>query len=107
MDILAAATSSAPAASPATPGTHTAAERLSDIPTEFWVKLGIGVFGLIAVVVILRKLAHINKVVLAVGALIVFSSVGFYWIYERTEPVWATPVVEWLAGFFPTKGRRF
>lgn len=106
MDILAAATSSA-SATPAAPASHTAAERLGEIPTEFWVKLGIGVFGLIAIVVILRKVAHINKVVLAVGALIVFSSVGFYWIYERTEPAWATPVVQWLAGFLPTKGRRF
>ena len=107
MEILAAATSSAPA-TPANPSApHTATERLGEIPMEFWVKLGIGVFGLIAIVLILRKVAHINKVVLAVGTLIVVSSMGFYWIYERTEPGWATPVVEWLAGFFPTKGRRF
>lgn len=106
MDILAAATSSAPA-TPTASGAPTATERLGEIPTEFWVRLGIGVFGLIALVLILRKLAKINKVVLAVGTLILVSSVGFYWIYERSEPAWATPVVQWLAGFFPTKGRRF
>lgn len=106
MDILAAATSPTPTP-PAAPATHTAAERLGEIPTEFWVKLGIGVFGLIAIVLVLRKVAKINKVVLGVGTVLVVSTVGFYWIYDRSEPAWATPVVEWLAGFFPTKGRRF
>lgn len=104
MDILAAATSPAPDA--ANPAPHTAVERLGEIPHEFWIKLGIGVFGLILLILVLRKVAKINKVVLAVGCVIIFSSVGFYWIYERSEPAWATPVVEWLAGFFPTKGRR-
>jgi hypothetical protein len=31
--------------------------------------------------------------------------VGFQWIYERNEPKWATPVVEKLANFFPSKGQ--
>lgn len=97
MDFLAAATSSAP----------TATERLSKIPTEFWVKLSIAVFGLIALVIVLRKVAKINKVILGVTTIILVSSVGFYWIYDRNEPAWATPAVEWLAGFFPSKGRKF
>jgi uncharacterized membrane protein (Fun14 family) len=82
-----------------------AVDRVKQIPTEFWVKLAIGVGILIGVVIALRKLAKVNKVVLGVVVLLVLSFVGFNWIYERNEPAWATPAVQWLAGFFPSKGR--
>lgn len=78
---------------------------LKDVPSEFWTKLGIGIVGLILLVVILRKLAKVNKVVLTVIILLVLSFVGFNWIYERNEPKWATPVVDWLANYFPSKAK--
>lgn len=80
------------------------ADRLKDIPPEFWYKVGIGVLGIIAVVIILRKIAKVNKVVLGVIVLLVLSFTGFNWIYERNEPAWATSFVERMANFFPTKG---
>lgn len=80
-------------------------ERLHEIPAEFWTKLGIGILGLIVLVAVLRKVAKINKVVLAVIIVLVVSFVGFNWIYERNEPKWATPVVNWLANYFPSKGK--
>ncbi len=70
---------------------------------ETWLKLGGGIVALIVAVVLLRKLANMNKVILTVIVLLVSSFVGFSWIYERNEPAWATPVVERLAGFFPSK----
>jgi hypothetical protein len=76
---------------------------LRDITPEFWMKIGLAVLGLIVVIVVLRKLAKVNKVVLAIGTLLVLSIVGFNWIYERNEPAWATPAVKWLANYFPTK----
>jgi hypothetical protein len=78
--------------------------RLSQIPTDFWVKLVIGVVGIIAVVIILRKIANVNKVVLGVVIFLALTFLGFNWIYERNEPAWATPVVQWLANYFPSKG---
>jgi hypothetical protein len=81
------------------------ADRLKQIPTEFWVKAGLGVAGLIVAVILLRKLAKTNKVVLSIVAAVALSIVGFNWIYERNEPAWATPVVNWLAGFLPSKGK--
>jgi apolipoprotein N-acyltransferase len=80
-------------------------DRLGHIPTEFWVKFGLGVALLVVVVFLLRKLAHVNKVVLTVITGLVVSVVGFSWIYERNEPHWATPAVSFLADFFPTKGK--
>ena len=81
-----------------------AADRLRDIPPEFWIRAGLGVLILIAVVIALRKLARMNKVVLTIVVLVVVSFIGFNWIYERNEPAWARPAVGWLANYFPTKG---
>jgi hypothetical protein len=78
--------------------------RLGQVPAEFWVKLALGIAILIGVVIVLRKLAKVNKVVLAVIVVLILSFVGFNWIYERNEPAWATPVVQWLANYFPSKG---
>lgn len=79
------------------------ADRLREIPSEFWIKIGIGVLVIIAVVIILRKLAKVNKIILTIVVLLVLSIIGFNWIYERNEPAWATPAVQWLANYFPTK----
>jgi hypothetical protein len=79
-------------------------DRLRQVPTEFWVKLAIGIAAIIVAVILLRKIAKVNKVVLTIVVLLVLSIVGFNWIYERNEPAWATPVVNWLANYFPTKG---
>ena len=80
------------------------ADRLRDISPEFWLKIGIGILVIVAVVIALRKIAKVNKVVLSIVVLLVISIVGFNWIYERNEPAWATPAVNWLANYFPTKG---
>jgi hypothetical protein len=85
---------------------QTTAEKLRAIPTEFWIKLGAGIAVIVLVVILLRRIAAANKVLLGVGTFVVLTIVGFNWIYERNEPAWATPVVQWLAEFFPSKGRK-
>lgn len=82
----------------------TALDRLKAIPPEFWLRLGTAVVVVLAIVFFLRKVAKMNKVVLTVVTFLIVTVVGFNWIYERTEPVWATPMVGFLAGYFPTKG---
>ena len=81
-----------------------ALEKLKQIPLAFWWKLGLAIAIFVAAVILLRKVAKMNKIVLTIIVLIVLSTIGFNWIYQRNEPAWATPVVERLAGFFPTKG---
>src|SRR4051812_3252732 len=83
----------------------TAADKLRQIPMEFWLKIGAGIVGIIVVVIVLRKVAKVNKVFLGVGVFLVLTFIGFNWIYERNEPAWATPAVQWLSGFFPSKGK--
>lgn len=82
----------------------TTADRLRQIPTDFWLRLGLAIVVLVVAIVVLRKVAKVNKVILTIGVGLVLSIVGFNWIYERNEPTWATPTVRWLAGFFPSKG---
>src|SRR5688572_5244665 len=84
--------------------TATVLSRLAEIPIKFWVALGLGVAAVIIVVVLLRKLAGANKIVLGVVAGLCASIVGFNWIYERNEPSWATPAVGFVADFLPSKG---
>jgi uncharacterized membrane protein HdeD (DUF308 family) len=80
-------------------------QKLHNVPTDFWIRMAIGIAIIVAVVLVLRKLAQVNKVVLTVVAGLFLSVVGFSWIYERNEPTWATPAVSFLSGFFPTKGK--
>ena len=86
-------------------GQQAAAEKLQQIPTEFWVKIGLGILVIVVTVILLRKIAKANKLMLTVGVFLVVTIVGFNWIYERNEPTWATPAIQWLAGFFPSKGK--
>ena len=90
---------------PLAAATPSSVDRLKDIPPDVWLKIGAGIAALIVAVVVLRKLARMNKVVLSVIVVVGLSIVGFSWIYNRDEPAWATPVVERLAEFLPTRGK--
>lgn len=82
----------------------TTLDRLKAIPPEFWTRTAIAILAVIALVFFLRKVAKMNKVVLSVVTFFIVTVIGFNWIYERDEPAWATPAVNFLSGWFPTKG---
>jgi apolipoprotein N-acyltransferase len=82
----------------------TALDKLKHVPPAFWLKLGLAVLALVAVVLLLRKVAQMNKLILALIVFLVVTFVGFNWVYQRNEPAWATPVVAKLAEFLPSKG---
>ena len=82
----------------------TTLEKIQRLPMQFWLKFALVIVAFIAGVIVLKKIAGMNKAVLGGIFFIVVSMLGFTWIYERNEPAWATPVVEKLAHFFPSKG---
>lgn len=92
------------AAAAATAATPPPLEKLKHIPPEFWWKLGLVVLGIVVAVIVLRKLAGMNKVVMAIVVFVVVTVVGFNWIYERNEPAFLTPVIDKVAPFLPSKG---
>jgi cytochrome c biogenesis protein CcdA len=87
----------------ASSSTQSVVSRLQQIPLMFWLGLAAAVVGLIILVLTLQRLARGNRAILAIVAGMVVSFVGFSWIYERNEPAWATPAVNFLSGYFPTK----
>jgi len=86
------------------PAQPTALDKLKHIPPAFWLKVGLAVLALVALVLLLRKVAQMNKLILGVIVFLILTFVGFNWIYQRNEPAWATPVVAKLAEFLPSKG---
>jgi hypothetical protein len=84
----------------------TALEKIKDVPAMFWVKAIALIAGFIIAVILIQKVAHMNKLVLALIVFVVGGVATFTWIYERNEPAFMTPIIEPIAntGFFPTKG---
>ncbi len=83
--------------------TLTAADRLRQIPSNFWVTLAVGVCAIFAIVLVVRKVAGTNKLFLGFSVFLFATFIGVNWIHERNEPKWATPAVQVLSGFFPGK----
>ncbi len=81
-----------------------ALEKAQSIPPATWLKLGLVVAAIIAVVVVLRAVAKMNKILLGVGVFVVVSIVFFSWVYNRNEPKWMSPVIDKIAPFFPSAG---
>lgn len=81
-----------------------AVDSMKQIPPATWLKLGIGLAAFVIAIVILRKIAGMNKIVLGVIVFVVVTVVFFSWVYNRNEPRWLTPVVERIAPFFPSAG---
>jgi hypothetical protein len=82
----------------------TTIEKLKQVPRSFWIIALLVILGLVAAVIILRKMMHMNKIVAGIILAVVLVLVGFNWIYERNEPKFLTPIVDAIAPFFPAKG---
>lgn len=74
------------------------------LPPDFWMKTGMFVLIIAAIVLAIRFYQNSNKIFLSLGIAVVTGVVFFNWIYNRNEPEFLTPVIEPLANFFPSKG---
>ena len=82
----------------------TALEKVEKVPLTFWFKVVGLILVSVVVLFVLRKVAHMNKIILSIIVLAIGSIVGFQWIYERNEPEFLTPAINVIAQFFPSKG---
>ena len=48
-----------------------------------------------------RFLKSINPALVALILLLIFSLLVMHWTYTRTEPPFLSPVIDWIAPFFP------
>ncbi len=83
----------------------TTLEQLKQVPPHTWWTIAIAILGFVVVVLLIRFAAQMNKLLLAGGVLFLLFLLCTQWVYERDEPAWATPVVEWLGQFLPSKGK--
>ena len=74
------------------------------LPPDFWMKTGIFVLIVVAIVLAVRFFQNTNKIFLSLGIAVVVGIVFFSWVYNRNEPAFLTPLIEPLAQFFPSKG---
>lgn len=80
----------------------TALEKMQAVPSKVWVNFALGLLIFFAAVIIIRKAAEMNKVLLSVIIFVVLTTVAFNWVYSRNEPKFMTPFIDKIAGFFPT-----
>lgn len=77
------------------------------IPDSDWLRFGIILLILLALLQTVRLISRVNRyvllVVLFVGATGLFGS----WVHHRNEPSFLTPVVDAVAPWFPKKLRSF
>jgi MFS superfamily sulfate permease-like transporter len=78
-------------------------EKLKAVPKDTWLNLGIVVLAVVIIVKAWRALKRLNDFAPYIAAAIAGSMILFFWVYERTEPRFLTPVIEPLTHFLPTK----
>lgn len=81
-----------------------AMEKMKQIPTGTWVNIAIGIAVVVGSVIVVRRVAKMNKVVMGVVLFVVGTILFFNWVYYRNEPRFMTPVINKIAPFFPSAG---
>ncbi|MSU50509.1 MAG: hypothetical protein EXS37_15725 [Opitutus sp.] len=79
-------------------------EQIRQVPKDTWINIGICVLTVIIIVRLWGVLKKANDFAPYIAAILGSFLIFFYWIYDRSEPRFLTPVVEKLAPFFPSKG---
>ncbi len=77
-------------------------EKIQDVPSETWANLGVALLTILMVVRLWRTLRDLNDFAPWIALFLVGGSVLLYWVYERTEPKFLSPVIEWVADILPS-----
>lgn len=80
----------------------TALEKMHAVPAKVWINISLGILIFVAAIILIRKAAEMNKVLLSVVVFVILTSVGFNWVYVRNEPKFMTPLIDKIAIFFPS-----
>jgi len=80
-------------------------EKLQHVPKDTWINLGLCVLAVVIITRVWRGLKKFNDYAPYIAVVVAMSGLMGYWVYERTEPAFLTPVVEPLTGFLPTKAK--
>ena len=81
-------------------------EQFRKIPTQTWINLGICILTVVIIARVWKVLKGINEFVPYIAVTLAGGLIFFYWVYERAEPRFLTPLVDKLAPFFPSKSQQ-
>jgi uncharacterized membrane protein YfcA len=81
-----------------------AREKIKQIPPGTWLNIAIAIGAVVGSVILVRRVAKMNKVVMGVIVFVVGTILFFNWVYYRNEPRMLTPVINKIAPFFPSAG---
>ena len=84
----------------------TAWEQVKHVPKDTWISLGICIVAVVAVWRTWKALKKINELFPYIAGFLAAFLIFFYWVYERNEPRFLTPIVDKLAPFFPSKDKQ-
>jgi hypothetical protein len=79
-------------------------EQVRQVPKDTWINIAICIIAIVVIVRLWRVLKNINEFVPYIAAVLAAGLIFFYWVYERSEPRFLTPMIDKLAPFFPSKG---
>ena len=79
-------------------------EQLKRVPKETWINIGICLLAVVVITRVWKALKKFNDFAPYIAALLAAGLIFFYWVYDRSEPRFLTPLIDKLAPFFPSKG---
>lgn len=83
----------------------TAWDQLRGVPRQVWINLIICVLAVLIIVRLWREMKKLNDYAPYFLSVILSATVFAYWVYNRTEPRFLSPLVDQLMPFFPTKAK--
>lgn len=75
---------------------------IKHVPKETWINIAICVLAVVVVVRLWGALKKFNDFAPYMVALAAGAVIFFYWVYERQEPRFLSPMVDKIAPFFPS-----
>jgi len=73
-------------------------------PADFWLLIFAALVVLLVLSVVFKRIIQLSQVVFVVVLLGVAGIIFVKWVRERDEPAFMTPVVNFVASFFPAAG---
>lgn len=80
-------------------------EILGNIPDSDWLRFGILLLILLAVLQTVRLVSRVNRSLLIFVFVVGGAGLFFSWVHNRNEPSFLTPAVDVIAPWFPAKLR--
>jgi uncharacterized membrane protein YqjE len=77
-------------------------EKIKHLPRKSLVNLGLAMLALLVIFLIIKQARRMNKFVLLAVVLVTGVIFCFNWVYQRNEPKFLTPLVDYVAPFFPS-----